>query len=117
MLSRAAISFSAEATSSAWARLSSWHGPAMIEIGKALPNLTDPAATIGAAQMFAFKALSFFPPRPCRAAPEGSTLFSALEYQSCAMGGGRRHHQPPNMALRANSVATVQGFRLRDIGD
>src|ERR1700704_1946506 len=114
---RAAISFSAEATSSACARLSSWHGPAMIEIGKVLPNLTDPAATGGAAQMFAFKALSFFPPRPCRAAPEGSTLFSALEYQGCAMGGGRRHHQPSNMALRANSVLPKQGFDLRDIFD
>jgi hypothetical protein len=31
----------------------------MIEIGKSLPNLTDPAATSGAAEMFAFKALSF----------------------------------------------------------
>src|ERR1700704_5140516 len=59
MCSRAAISFSAEATSSAWARLSSWHGPAMIEIGKALPNLTDPAATIGAADSLAFKESSF----------------------------------------------------------
>src|SRR5437660_671342 len=55
---RAAISFSAEATSSACARLSSWHGPAMIEIGKSLPNLTDPTATSGAAELFAFKALS-----------------------------------------------------------
>src|SRR5882757_5017402 len=57
---RAAISFSAPATSSACARLSSWHGPAMIEIGRSLPNLTDPAATTDAAEVFAFKALSFF---------------------------------------------------------
>src|ERR1700686_3324766 len=62
MLSRAAISFSADATSSACARLSSWHGPAMTEIGKSLPNLTGPAATTGAAEVFAFKALSFFWP-------------------------------------------------------
>jgi hypothetical protein len=48
-LSLAAISFSADATSSACARLSSWQGPAMIEIGKALPNFADPTATIGAA--------------------------------------------------------------------
>src|SRR5258707_1514593 len=54
-----AISLSAEATSSACARLSSWHGPAMIEIGRSLPNLTDPAATSGAGEVFAFKALSF----------------------------------------------------------
>jgi hypothetical protein len=32
----------------------------MIEIGKVLPNLTGPAATTGAAEVFAFKALSFF---------------------------------------------------------
>src|SRR3981189_90897 len=57
---RPAISFRAPATSSAWARLSSWHGPAMIEIGKSLPNLTWPAVTTGAAEMLAFKALSFF---------------------------------------------------------
>src|SRR5260370_22321625 len=60
IFNRAAISFSAPATWSACARLSSWHGPAMIEIGKSLPNLTDPAATTGAAEVFAFKALSFF---------------------------------------------------------
>src|SRR3954451_2843190 len=56
--SRAAISFSADATSSACARLSSWHGPAMIEIGSALPNLTAPAETTGAAVMSAFKVFS-----------------------------------------------------------
>src|SRR5712675_3104775 len=52
---RAAISFSAPATSSAWARLSNWHGPAMIEIGKSLPNLTWPAVTTGDADILAFK--------------------------------------------------------------
>jgi hypothetical protein len=55
-----AISFSAEATSSAWERLSSWHGPAMIEIGKSLPNLTSPSVTIGEAEALAFKTLSLF---------------------------------------------------------
>src|SRR3981189_3370713 len=60
MFRRAAISFSAEATSSAWARLSSWHGPAMIEIGKSLPNLTDPAATTGAAEMLSFNGTFLF---------------------------------------------------------
>src|SRR3954471_15247603 len=56
--SRAAISLSADATSSACARLSSWHGPAMIEIGSALPNLTAPTETTGAAVMSAFKVFS-----------------------------------------------------------
>src|ERR1700721_1937678 len=56
---RAAISFRAPATSSACARLSSWHGPAMIEIGRSLPNLTDPAATTGAAEILALKAFPF----------------------------------------------------------
>src|SRR6266851_8455804 len=59
MLSRPAISFSAAATSSACARLSSWHGPAMIEIGSSLPNLTGPAVTTVAAEIFAFKGISF----------------------------------------------------------
>src|ERR1700759_285641 len=58
MLRRAAISFSALATSSAWARLSSAQGPAMIEIGKSLPNLTWPALTIAAAETCLFNALS-----------------------------------------------------------
>src|SRR5260370_30134948 len=57
---RAAISFRAPATSSAWARLSSWHGPAMIEIGKSLPNLTDPAATTGDADILVFKGTFLF---------------------------------------------------------
>src|SRR6266516_771032 len=98
MFSRAEISFSAPATSSAWARLSSWHGPAMIEIGKSLPNFTWPAVTTGAAEMLAFKALILFPARPCRAPARGSTLFSGLEYQGCAMGDIRRHHEPPHIA-------------------
>jgi len=32
----------------------------MIEIGKSLPNLTDPAATTGAAEVFAFKGTFLF---------------------------------------------------------
>jgi hypothetical protein len=35
-----------EATSSACARLSSWHGPAITAIGSALPNVTWPAETV-----------------------------------------------------------------------
>jgi hypothetical protein len=31
----------------------------MIEIGKSLPNLTDPAVTTGAAEILAFKRSSF----------------------------------------------------------
>src|ERR1700716_3640987 len=117
MFSRAAISFSAEATSSAWARLSSWHGPAMIEIGNSLPNLTDPAATTGEAAMLAFKTNSLFRTGPCRAVPRGSTLFSGLEYQGCATGDIRRYHEPSDMALRGNSVLPMQCFGERDIFD
>src|SRR3982074_1090443 len=57
----------------------------MIEIGKSLPNLTDPAATTGAAEVFAFKALSF-PARPCRATATGSTharAFRKSGYRFC----------------------------------
>src|ERR1700722_13413436 len=117
-LRRVAISFSAQATSSACARLSSWHGPAMIEIGKSLPNLTDPAVTTGAAEMLAFKAF-FLRLRigPCRAAATGSTHFGRFEYQGCAMGDVRRHDQPPDMALRRDRVLPQQGFDLRQVGD
>ena len=49
--SRAAISFSAAATSSAWARLSSWQGPAIKARGRSAPNRAcvapAPTATMG----------------------------------------------------------------------
>src|ERR1700728_1622202 len=114
ILRRAAISFNAPATSSACARLSSWHGPAMIEIGRSLPNLTDPAATIGAAKRFVVK---LFPFRtgPCRAAVAGSTCFGGFEYQGCTMGEVRRRHQPSDMPLRRNSVPPMQCLDLGDI--
>src|SRR4030081_1406693 len=82
MPSRAAISLSAEAISSAWARLSSWHGPAMIEIGKSLPNLTDPAATTAAAEPSLFKALPSVrrdhagPRRPDQPTPRDTCYFT-----------------------------------------
>src|SRR6267142_2232875 len=114
---RAAISFRAPATSSAWARLSSWHGPAMIEIGKSLPNLTSPAVTTGAAEMLAFKALILFRARPCRAPARGSTLFSGLEYQGCAMGDTRRHYEPPDMAPRGNAILPMRCFGLCHVRD
>src|SRR5664279_988135 len=115
---RAAISLSAPATSSACARLSSWHGPAMIEIGKSLPNLTDPAATTGAAEMFAFKALSFLR-RDHAGQRQADQPYSAggLEYQGCAMGDVRRHHQPSDMALRGYSDLPMQGFGKREVRD
>src|SRR6476469_2190000 len=83
MPSRDAISLSAEATSSACARLSSWHGPAMIEIGRSLPNLTDPAETSGAAEMALSKALSSVrrdhagPRRPDQPTPRDGCYFTA----------------------------------------
>ncbi len=43
----AAISFRAAAISSAWARLSSWHGPAMRASGSLLPKRAAPTATTG----------------------------------------------------------------------
>src|ERR1700738_231564 len=123
MLSRAAISLSAAATSSACARLSSWHGPAMIEIGKSLPNLTGPAATIGAAEVFAFKALSFFrrdhvgqrrPDQPTRGySAKVGTAFATiiranclcrLEYQGCAAADFRRHPEQYHLTPRGNCV-------------
>jgi hypothetical protein len=49
----------------------------MIEIGKSLPNLTEPTVTTGAAETLAFKGLSSFRREPCRSALQGSTLFEA----------------------------------------
>src|SRR5258706_12131281 len=116
ILSRVAISFRARATWSACARLSSWQGPAIIEIGKSLPNLTWPAVTKGAAEMLAFKLFSSSR-GPCRAPPRGSTLFSGLEYQGCAVGDIRRHHKSSRMASRVDSAASMQCFDLRNIRD
>src|SRR3981189_3324779 len=92
MFRRAAISFSAEATSSAWARLSSWHGPAMIEIGKSLPNLTDPAATTAAAEMLAFKALSSLR-RDHAGRHSGDRPSRPCSCRSFHRGEGGRHQQ------------------------
>src|ERR1700704_4827202 len=96
--SRAAISFSADATSSACVRLSSWQGPAMIEIGSSLPNLTEPAATTGEAEIVAFNVLSF----SGRTMPGGDRSINpfGLEYQGCAKGHVRRHDDPLDMASR-----------------
>src|ERR1700686_1950269 len=85
MLSRAAISFSAEATPSACARLSSWHGPAMIEIGRSLPNLTAPAVTIGAAEMLALKGFPSSGADHAGPRHQDQPRF-APEYQGCAAG-------------------------------
>src|SRR5882762_4248840 len=106
MFSRAAISLSADATSSACARLSSWQGPAMIEIGRSLPNLTLPAVTTGAAAMLAFKLFPLLA-GPCRAVPQGSTLFRGLEYQGCAMRRVRRHANPA-VAFGGRDAAAFQ---------
>jgi hypothetical protein len=57
--------------------------------------LTDPTATSDAAEMFAFKASSFFRRRPCRSAATGSTHFDGLECQACATGDIRRRQERP----------------------
>src|ERR1051326_6729124 len=89
----------------------------MIEIGKSLPNLTDPAATTGAAETLAFKSPILFKARPCRAAAGGSTLFSGLEYQGCAMGDIRRQHEALNMTPRSQPALPMQGFGLHEVCD
>src|SRR3977135_3735753 len=122
MFTRPAISCSAEATSSAWARLSSWQGPAIIEIGKSLPNLTDPAATTGAAEMLSFKGTFLFRgdpevPRP-RDQPylEGSnTRFApgGIKKAACLLHRrecGRHQQLVDNVA---DDLAVGFGFRAR----
>jgi hypothetical protein len=75
----------------------------MIEIGKSLPNLTDPAATTGAAEVFAFKDAFLFrvdheAPRP-RDQP-------CLERSNVrvAPGGGKASH--PVHFIAENAVGT-----------
>src|SRR3954451_17365844 len=85
MFSRAAISFSAEATSSACWRLSSWQGPAMIEIGRSLPNLTVPMVTTGAADVEELKANPSFRRDHSRHRGRINPIRPGLsEYQGCA---------------------------------
>src|ERR1700761_6923549 len=96
MFRRAAISFRADATSSPCARLSSWHGPAMIEIGNWLPNLTRPTSTISAAEVAALKDMFLFgATMQGTHAPINLILF---EYQGCAECLIRRHDQPLSQA-------------------
>src|SRR5450432_2243639 len=89
----------------------------MIEIGRSLPNLTDPAATSGAAKMLAFKVESLFSSATMPVDGRWINLFNGLEYQGCAMGDMRRDDQTPDMALRRDCVLPMQGFGLRDIHD
>src|ERR1700744_6335637 len=104
MFSRPAISCSADATSSACARLSSWHGPATIEIGKSLPNLTGPTSTTSAAEMAVFNGLDPVCARPCRSLAFQSTQFNGFEYQGCAKGHFGRYH---NIAVSLGSEDTA----------
>jgi hypothetical protein len=56
----------------------------MIEIGKALPNLTDPAVTTGAAEMVAFKGISFLPHADHAGPRDHDQPRLVPEYQGCA---------------------------------
>jgi hypothetical protein len=58
----------------------------MIEIGKPLPNLTGPAITTDAAEMFAFKVISFLPSANHAGPRHQDQPCSAPEYQGCANG-------------------------------
>src|SRR3982074_3801109 len=101
----------------------------MIEIGKSLPNLTDPAATTGAAEVFAFKALSFFRrdhagqrrldhPAHAHSRKVGTgfairiraNYLCGLEYQVLATGFIGRNHEIANLPKRRNSALPMQSF-------
>jgi hypothetical protein len=56
----------------------------MIEIGSSLPNLTGPAVTTGAAEIFAFKGISFLPSADHAGPRHQDQPCSAPEYQGCA---------------------------------
>ena len=109
--SRAAISFSAAATSSAWARLSSWHGPAITPSGRSAPKRTAPApaptSTIGLSAIAAA-------PRPARERPSFPFVSrpELRTHPSYPVGFGRTHARfqasctrprRPELAARASS--------------
>lgn len=59
----------------------------MIEIGKSLPNLTDPAATTGAAEILAFKTFPFLGP-PVTMPGDGDGINPALRTPGRVTGFG-----------------------------
>ena len=56
----------------------------MIEIGKALPNLTEPTVTTGAAEMFALKGISFVAAADHAGPRDQDQPCLTPEYQGCA---------------------------------
>ena len=89
----------------------------MTEIGKSLPNLTDPTATTGAAEMLAFKALSFPRRGPCRAAAGGSTAIRGLEYEGCATGTSGGMTRRPTWRCEAIRLCRCNASALRNVCD
>jgi hypothetical protein len=67
----------------------------MIEIGKSLPNLTAPAVTTDAAEIFAFKGISFL---------------------SCADHAGPRHQDQPCLGSDYQGCATCHFTDENDVG-
>jgi hypothetical protein len=75
----------------------------MIEIGKSLPNLTDPAATMGAAEVFAFKDAFLF--RSDHEAPRpGDQPYLEGSNINVAPSGGKASH--PVHFIAENAVGT-----------
>src|SRR5688500_16185383 len=114
MPSLAEMSFSAVAISNACARLSSAHGPAITANGSALPNLTEPAVTTGAASVTKLS----LPESggPCRVARGRSTL-DLLENEGCAEGGSGCCHERIQLPLKRDAArfgASLQRFASRD---
>src|SRR4051794_40967899 len=69
----------------------------MIEIGRSLPNLTDPMVTTGAASSFAFKGFSFVSAADHAGPRHQDQPRLTPEYQGCVAAlfnrGERRRHQ------------------------
>src|SRR5258708_32225561 len=76
----------------------------MIEIGKSLPNSTDPAATTGAADGLTFKALSFSGADHAGRHPRDQPSLTP-EYQGCTTRDVHRHHDVAGVL--ASGYATV----------
>src|ERR1044072_1193879 len=88
MPSRPAISFKADAISSACARLSSWHGPAISANGSALPKRALPIVTTGLGPDMA---------RPCAAAGRRSTAQDHAPRKTAPGRCGGGHPRAPSL--------------------
>src|SRR5205809_7203786 len=106
----AVISFSADAISSAWSRLSSAHGPAMSASGSELPKRVLPTVTTAAAGGSTFIIGATM--KGYNRLVNGSNASARLEYESGAHGTFGRDHDGVQVG-RMGDIARRQNLDER----